>query len=155
MTHPKNDHGQPSWTAAGVAAYLGLSPTTIYDWAANGRIDAVRLDGRTWFDPANSQQWLDTREGRFAVTCAVCGAEFRSNHSRAKYCTRSCHKRRMPGDAANANPTGTATAPDETRRVVATPRAELQCGVEASDVFIGGFTDLAGDPLGSGRLPGG
>jgi excisionase family DNA binding protein len=58
-------------TAPELADLLGLSKTTIYDWAKQGRIPHFNLSGAIRFDPAATAAWLRSRtvncpEGRAA-----------------------------------------------------------------------------------------
>lgn len=54
-------------TAAAVAAMLGISPRTVYDLAASGRLPSYRIGGSIRFDPDEVQ--------RFKESCKVTVAQ--------------------------------------------------------------------------------
>jgi excisionase family DNA binding protein len=49
-------------TAPQLAQYLEMSPTTIYDMAAKGRIPHIRIGSSIRFDPVVTARWLRSQE---------------------------------------------------------------------------------------------
>lgn len=48
-------------TVSEVAAWLRLRPSTVYSWAASGRIPCVRLGGRLRFARGDILRWIEAR----------------------------------------------------------------------------------------------
>jgi len=46
-------------TIKDVSAWLNIKPSTLYLWAAQGRIPCRKIHGLIRFDPQTIQQWLD------------------------------------------------------------------------------------------------
>jgi excisionase family DNA binding protein len=47
-----------------VADYLQLNQSTVYQWAQNGRLPAIKLGGRWRFRKADLDRWLDEQTRR-------------------------------------------------------------------------------------------
>lgn len=47
-----------------VADYLQLNQSTVYQWAQQGRLPAIKLGGRWRFRSADIEAWLDAQERR-------------------------------------------------------------------------------------------
>ncbi|MBI3393782.1 MAG: helix-turn-helix domain-containing protein [Nitrospirae bacterium] len=64
------DTASPYMTVQDVAAYLRVKPKTIYAWAGEGRIPAVKLNGLLRFRRAEIDSWAESCErssGRLAT----------------------------------------------------------------------------------------
>jgi excisionase family DNA binding protein len=45
-------------TAEDVAAMINCGPSTVYEWAKNGKIPSLKLNGLVRFVPEEVQQWI-------------------------------------------------------------------------------------------------
>ncbi|MBN1582236.1 MAG: helix-turn-helix domain-containing protein [Anaerolineae bacterium] len=57
-----------------VAAFLGVSTATVYTWAQNGRLPAIKV-GRSWrFRQSDLELWLDqNKQNVESDICTHCG----------------------------------------------------------------------------------
>jgi excisionase family DNA binding protein len=49
---------EPLWTVREVAHLLALKPSTIYEWAAKGKLPCIRLGSLLRFDPGELTRWV-------------------------------------------------------------------------------------------------
>ncbi len=60
---PMRKAERPLLTVNEVANWLQLKPSTIYAWAASGRLPHVRVGGRIRFQYTDILGWLEARKG--------------------------------------------------------------------------------------------
>ena len=65
-----------------VADYLQLNHSTVYQWAQQGRLPAIKLGGRWRFRRADIEEWLDAQARRPVSMAAV---ESLAPHGSAKH----------------------------------------------------------------------
>jgi len=61
------------WTVREAAAFLRLGRNTVYEWAATGKLPALRLGSRIRFEPSALRQWVALQRGS-GVPALVAGA---------------------------------------------------------------------------------
>lgn len=65
MSRPPQPAPEPLMTVAEVAAWLRVSPKTVYKWIRRGQVPCLQFRGCIRFDPAVLARWVsDGREGR-------------------------------------------------------------------------------------------
>ena len=65
-----------------VADYLQLNHSTVYQWAQQGRLPAIKLGGRWRFRRADIEEWLDAQARQPVSMAAV---ESLAPHGSAKH----------------------------------------------------------------------
>jgi len=51
-----------AWSVSVAAQYLGISPKTLYKWAADATVPSIKLGGRLRFSPSELAAWRAARQ---------------------------------------------------------------------------------------------
>jgi excisionase family DNA binding protein len=55
-----SETGDSFWDIKAIARYLAIKPSTLYAWAAQGKIPHIKIHGLIRFRPAEIEAWITT-----------------------------------------------------------------------------------------------
>lgn len=55
-----SETGHSFWDIKAIARYLAIKPSTLYAWAAQGKIPHIKIHGLIRFQPAEIEAWIAT-----------------------------------------------------------------------------------------------
>lgn len=56
----QSEPGDIFWDIKAIARYLAIKPSTLYAWAAQGKIPYIKIHGLIRFQPAEIEAWITT-----------------------------------------------------------------------------------------------